>query len=191
MDAAMSKALLETAGTGEVLTLCYNAGSRPGEARQLIVLQINDSSFSAVEPGKRRKLYKLEQVAWVEFSDGRRFVNADAPPPGPAKIKKTPPPLTPEEEAQYQRLKEAIDKGQTLLIEMGDALNKDMENVPWRGFMAPIGFRNSPYGLCVTCELEAEHLYYVIAEYQMEGRRHLHVCDFEILGISDHRIEER
>ncbi|WP_068638716.1 hypothetical protein [Thauera butanivorans] len=189
MDTAMHEALQAAAETGEVLTVCYNAGSRPGEARALMLLQIDGPNIGAKEPGGRRKLYKLEQVAWVEFSDGRRFVNADAPPPGPAKVKKAPPPLSPAEEAQHQRLKEAIAKGQTLHIEMGSAWDENMEEVPWHGFIVPSRFVNHASGVRVVCEMEPEGIYFASTEDQAPGRRHLPLGSFSILGVSDRTID--
>ncbi|HRQ66554.1 MAG TPA: hypothetical protein PKZ76_17085 [Xanthomonadaceae bacterium] len=189
MDARMFDALVAATGTGEVLTVCYNAGSRPGEARELVLLQIDGPNIGAKEPGGKRKLYKLDQIAWVEFSDGRRLVNADAKPAGAAKARKTSPPLSAEEEAQRQHLEEAIAKRRTLYIEMGTAADTNMDTVSWRGFIAPTGFQNHSTGLRVTCELEAEGIYFMVNANQVDGRRHLPIGAFKILGISDRKID--
>lgn len=189
MDDLMREALQAAAEGGEPVTICYNAGSRPGQARPLVILQVKKDRLAATEPGKRRQEYKLDMIAWAEFSDGRRFDNPDA---GPAITPK--PPLEPlvlsaEAEEIRARLQEAITKGETLHIEMGTAMDWDMNPVPWRGFIAPTGFRRAGNELRVVCETEPDGSYGAFDEHQTGGRKHLAVGSFRILGVSDHKID--
>lgn len=75
--------LLQTAvGSGEIVTIAYNGGSRPGQARQVIPISVSNQGLVAVEPGSRiNKRYKLVRIAWVELSSGQRASNAEAAPP--------------------------------------------------------------------------------------------------------------
>lgn len=75
--------LLQTAaGSGEVVTIAYNGGSRPGQARQVVPTSVSNQDLVAVEPGSRiNKHYKLDRIAWVELSSGQRALNAEAEPP--------------------------------------------------------------------------------------------------------------
>lgn len=182
MDAKMLEALQAATESGEMVLVCYNGGSRPGEAREMLLLQIDEQYVGARVMGEKRKRYRLDRIGWVEFQDGRRFVNADAAPAGHGSAPKATPPLNDATEAQRQRLEDAISKGQTLYIEMDDALDEEMKEVQWRGFIAPVGFVNHARGLRVICDLEPEGEYMVISECQGEGRRHLLIGSFTILS---------
>jgi hypothetical protein len=66
------------AGTGEIITIAYGGGSRPGEARHLIVASCSDSDFRAYEEGSgQAKQYKIEKVLWAEDSFGRKITTKD------------------------------------------------------------------------------------------------------------------
>lgn len=69
--------LLAAASTGEVITLCYACGRRPGEARRIRVVSVEDDALKAVELDVGEKTYKLAHIMWVEDSEGVRA-------PGPA-----------------------------------------------------------------------------------------------------------
>ena len=57
--------------TGELLSVCYGGGSRPGEARDLKVLSFSLDSFRALETGAvRAKSYKVQKVLWIEDETG-------------------------------------------------------------------------------------------------------------------------
>ena len=71
--------LEETAGTGEIITLAYGGGSRPGQARDLLVASCSDDSIRAIESGARaQKQYKIEKILWVENAQGQRVENQAA-----------------------------------------------------------------------------------------------------------------
>jgi hypothetical protein len=60
------------ASSGEVVTLCYAEGSRPGEARRVRVVAVSGDTVKAVELDVGEKTYKLAHVMWVEDSPGVR-----------------------------------------------------------------------------------------------------------------------
>ncbi len=62
--------LQEKAGIDEFITIVYGGGSRPGEARQLVVASCSDAYF-------RVKQYKIENVLWAEDSSGKRITAKD------------------------------------------------------------------------------------------------------------------
>lgn len=64
------------------MTLVYNAGSRPGQARSVVPISVTDDGLVAVEPGSRvNKTYKLDRIASVELANGSRATNEQATPP--------------------------------------------------------------------------------------------------------------
>lgn len=64
-----------------MVTLVYNAGSRPGQARSVVPVSVTDDSLVAVEPGSRvNKTYKLDRIASVELANGSRATNEQATP---------------------------------------------------------------------------------------------------------------
>ena len=66
------------AGTGEIVTIAYGGGSRPGEARQLVVASCSESDFRAYEGTSRQtKQYKIEKVLWAEDGSGRKITSSD------------------------------------------------------------------------------------------------------------------
>ncbi len=73
---ALFDLLKRAEGTGEVITLAYGGGSRPGEARQVVVLQCLFTEIRAREPESRTsKIYKLTKILWAETSSGKRAVS--------------------------------------------------------------------------------------------------------------------
>ncbi|WP_439936021.1 hypothetical protein, partial [Pelomicrobium sp. G1] len=69
--ASLLELLRSVAGTGETVTLVYNAGSRPGQARSVVPVYVTTEDLVAVEPGSRvNKTYKLEKIASVELANG-------------------------------------------------------------------------------------------------------------------------
>jgi hypothetical protein len=74
--------LTRTVGTGEVLSITYNVGSRPGQARKVVPISLTDEELVAVEPGSdTNKHYKLNRIALIELSSGQRAINPEAVPP--------------------------------------------------------------------------------------------------------------
>jgi hypothetical protein len=71
------EALLQTvAGSGEIVSVVYNAGSRPGQPRRVIIVSAFSESMTVVEPGNpQNKSYKMNRVASVELSSGERAIN--------------------------------------------------------------------------------------------------------------------
>ncbi len=66
-------------GSGELIKIVYNGGSRPGEARQVVPVSLTNEELIAVEPGIRNsKQYKLNRIASAELANGQRALNADA-----------------------------------------------------------------------------------------------------------------
>jgi len=83
--ASVTELLHSVAGLGEIVTLVYNAGSRPGQARTLIPVSVSGDQLVAVEPGAGiKKTYKLDRIASVELSSGLCAENQHAAPPTPA-----------------------------------------------------------------------------------------------------------
>jgi hypothetical protein len=71
-----------TVGSGEVVTITYNGGSRPGQARKIVPISLTNEELIAIEPGSNtNKHYKLNQIALVELSSGESALNSEAAPP--------------------------------------------------------------------------------------------------------------
>lgn len=82
MPNSIEELLLSVAGSGELITIVYNGGSRPGQPRQLIPVSISNQLLIAVEPASHtNKSYKLERIASVELSSGEHISNLKADPP--------------------------------------------------------------------------------------------------------------
>ena len=80
--ASVTELLRSIAGSGETVTLVYNAGSRPGQARPVVPVSVTDGALVSVEPGSRvNRTYKLDRIASVELSNGSRATNEQATPP--------------------------------------------------------------------------------------------------------------
>lgn len=80
--ASVTELLRSIAGSGETVTLVYNAGSRPGQARSVIPVSISDDGLVAVELGSRvNKKYRLDRIASVESTSGLRATSEQATPP--------------------------------------------------------------------------------------------------------------
>jgi hypothetical protein len=73
------KFLQASIGTGEILSLAYAGGSRPGESREIVVLGMTKDELEGVEQGSSiRKRYKLDKVLWVAPLEGGRIENIRA-----------------------------------------------------------------------------------------------------------------
>lgn len=78
----IAELLTRTVGTGEVVTITYNGGSRPGQPRKIVPLSMSSEELVGVEPDSHtQKHYKLNLVALVELSSGERALNAKATAP--------------------------------------------------------------------------------------------------------------
>jgi len=70
--------LKELAGTGEIIKIAYGGGSRPGNARELIIEYCSDSDFRAYEESShRKKQYKIHKVLWAEDSSGKKITSKE------------------------------------------------------------------------------------------------------------------
>jgi hypothetical protein len=79
---SIEKILQGVVGTGEIITLAYNGGSRPGQARQVVPISLSNQKLVAVEPATHlSKHYKTELIAWIELSSGEHISNSEAAPP--------------------------------------------------------------------------------------------------------------
>jgi hypothetical protein len=72
------EALLQTvAGSGEIVTVLYNAGSRPGQPRKVIIVSVFSETITVVEPGNpQSKGYKMNRVASIALSSGEQAINS-------------------------------------------------------------------------------------------------------------------
>lgn len=79
--ATVAELLRSAAGSGELVSLVYNAGSRPGVVRSVVPLSLTESELVAVEPGSStEKTYRLDRVASVSLSNGASASNVRANP---------------------------------------------------------------------------------------------------------------
>lgn len=83
---------------------------------------------------------------------------------------------------QQRMIEHAIAHGNTLLVEIGQALDENMERIPYRARMTPTSLRKSAKGLRVYCELKDEQEYLARNSNQFEGDRQILLGTFEILG---------
>lgn len=76
--------LLERAArTGEIVTLAYSGGSRPGQPRQIVIESCSTTDVRAYEPAAHsQKQYKIPKILWAEDSSGKRIVT-ECPMPEP------------------------------------------------------------------------------------------------------------
>ena len=80
--ASVTELLRSIAGSGATVTLVYNAGSHPGQARSVVPVSVSNDELVAVEPGSRvNKTYKLDRIASVELANGLRAANEQVTPP--------------------------------------------------------------------------------------------------------------
>jgi hypothetical protein len=80
--ASLIELLRSVAGSGETVTLVYNAGSRPGQARSVVPISVTDENLVVVEPGSHvNKTYKLDKIASVELANGSCATNEQATVP--------------------------------------------------------------------------------------------------------------
>lgn len=81
----VAELLHSVVGSGELVSLVYNAGSRPGQARTVVPLSMTAGELVAAElNSSTRKTYKLDRVAAVALSNGVSATNLLAAPPPPA-----------------------------------------------------------------------------------------------------------
>ena len=79
----MLELLQRAAKTGEVVTLDYSGGSRPGQPRQIVIMSCSTNDLRAYEPDAHtQKQYKIEKILWAEDSSGKRIVT-ECPMPEP------------------------------------------------------------------------------------------------------------
>lgn len=70
------KMMKDNAGTGEIVTLAYAGGSRPGEAREVAIVSCDAEKAVIREPNSRfNKTYKFKRILWVEDRSGSRIYN--------------------------------------------------------------------------------------------------------------------
>lgn len=64
--------LAGAAGTGEIVTIVYQGGSKPGQARQVIPNHIKAGRLEAIDISTSTpKTYFLDMIASVVLSDGQ------------------------------------------------------------------------------------------------------------------------
>lgn len=81
----LTELLRYVVGTGELVSLVYNGGSRPGQARAVVPMSISADELVVVIPdSSTKKTYKLSRVATVVLSNGVSATNAHAAPPPPS-----------------------------------------------------------------------------------------------------------
>lgn len=77
---SVAELLRTVTGSGQVVTIAYNGGSRPGQARPVVPVSLSDYELVAFEPGSStNKRYKMALIAWVELSSGLRATNTVQP----------------------------------------------------------------------------------------------------------------
>ena len=65
--------------TGETITMAYGGGSRPSQARQLIIASSSETDFRAYENGTNQsKQYKIAKILWAENSTGIKITNDES-----------------------------------------------------------------------------------------------------------------
>ena len=78
------KILQSAIDTGNVVTIVYNGGSKPGQPRELIPLSLNGENLSAREQTSRRaKTFKTQKIASVVLKSGEVAKNTEAIPVPP------------------------------------------------------------------------------------------------------------
>ena len=98
-------------GTGEVVRMTYTGGSRPGAARDVLVLAVQGSRVICAEPpSKQRKIFDLAKIAAAQVANGPVAVNTDAIPAPTASD---------------------LPPGCTTLREFGNALRAELEAAGW------------------------------------------------------------
>lgn len=104
-------------GTGAVVRMTYTGGSRPGAARDVVVLALQGSRVICAEPpSKTRKTFDLAKIAAAQVSSGLPAVNADATHA---------PPVT------------DLPPGCATLEEFGNALRGEFEAAGWHVVLSP------------------------------------------------------
>jgi len=70
--------------SGDVVTIVYNGGSKPGQAREIIPLALNGENLSAREPASRRsKTFKTQKIASAILKNGEAAENFEVVPVPP------------------------------------------------------------------------------------------------------------
>jgi len=71
--------LRSVVGSGEIVTIAYADGSKPGRDREVVPLACSHRELVAVEPSSAiRKRFKINKILWVRTSDGQRIENDEA-----------------------------------------------------------------------------------------------------------------
>lgn len=79
--ATVAELLRSVAGSGELVSLVYSAGRRPGVARSVVPLFLTENELVAVEPDSTtKKTYRLDRVVSVSLSHGASASNVQADP---------------------------------------------------------------------------------------------------------------
>lgn len=75
----MKNFLKSVAGTGEIISLAYAGGSRPGEAREVIPVACSESTLDAIDPRSNiKKQYKFDKILWAAPLNGNQISNPSA-----------------------------------------------------------------------------------------------------------------
>lgn len=86
MSSSIVSTIRRILGAGEVVTIAYNGGRKPGEPRSVVPQSISTDALVATEPGASvSKTYRLDLIAWVELSSGQRVINPAVLPPAAPK----------------------------------------------------------------------------------------------------------
>jgi hypothetical protein len=76
--------LRAVAGSGEIVAIGYNAGSRPGAVREVVPLRVSGSELVATDPNSDvEKRYKLEFISSLQLSSGESVENPAVRPAAP------------------------------------------------------------------------------------------------------------
>lgn len=65
--------LEDVSNTGEIITVAYAGGSRPGEPRKVTITTIDPDKIRCIEVGQTQsKQYRVDRIIWAEDSSGIR-----------------------------------------------------------------------------------------------------------------------
>ncbi len=121
----VAELLQRAADTGENVTIAYNGGSRPGQARSVVPVSVSSINLLASEAGSAHtKTYKLALIAWAEFN-GLRATNAQVVPP----VAPKPSPRVVPEVPNLEALAAYVERYGAELTAAGWHLNTDQNSV--------------------------------------------------------------
>ena len=123
LDAAPTivQLLQRAVDSSTAVTIAYNGGSRPGQARSVVPVSVSKDNLVASESGSTfNKTYKLALIAWVE-SNGVRATNAQVAPPAAPK----PPPRVVPDVPSLGSLAEYVDRYRAELAAAGWHLHEE------------------------------------------------------------------